>query len=188
MSPTAFPSPIASSPEQFGPYLVYERLGVGGMASVHRAEALGSGGFRKSVALKRLLPHVASNPELVRSFLHEARLASHLCHANIAHTYDLGRVDETYFIAMEFVSGPTLGDCGRQCRDAGVAIPIRLVCNLLIQICDALDHAHNACDATGAPLGIIHRDVSPSNIIVSATGDAKLIDFGIAKATNSVHT
>ncbi len=168
--------------EQFGPYIVYEQIGMGGMASVHRAETQGIAGFTRPVALKRMLPHVAANEELVKSFVREARLASHLRHENVAQTYELGKVDDIYFIAMELVEGRTLRALLRQCSKVG-AMPLPIALNLLNQICDALDYAHNLCDETGQKLGIIHRDVSPTNIIVSEGGVAKLIDFGIAKAS-----
>jgi eukaryotic-like serine/threonine-protein kinase len=170
--------------EVFGPYAVYERLGQGGMATVHRAEKRGIG-IRRPVALKRLLPHVAADPALVKLFVDEARLASHLRHANVAQTYELGKVGDTFFIAMEYASGPTLAQIIRQCLRAAGQIPLTITVNILQQICEALDHAHNLCDESGQPLRIIHRDVSPTNIIVTSTGVVKLIDFGIAKATIS---
>jgi serine/threonine-protein kinase len=169
--------------EEFGPYRVYEQLGLGGMASVHRAEAEGLAGFRRPVALKRMLPHVATNEDLVRSFVREARLASHLRHANVAQTLDLGKVGDTYFIAMELVPGKNLREIMRQCFRVVGAMPLPIALAIIGQIADALDYAHNLCDETGTPLGIIHRDVSPSNIIVSDGGVVKLIDFGIAKAS-----
>jgi serine/threonine protein kinase len=169
--------------EEFGPYLVYEQIGLGGMASVHRAEAPGIAGFTRAVALKRMLPHVAANEDLVRSFVREARLASHLRHANVAQTLDLGRVGSTYFIAMELVPGKNLREVLSQCLRVCGPMPIPIAINIISQIADALDYAHNLCDETGTPLGIIHRDVSPSNVIVSEGGVAKLIDFGIAKAS-----
>ncbi len=179
----------ASTPEAtldvVGPYVVYEQLGKGGMATVHRAETQGVEGFRRPIALKRLLSHLAADPDLVRSFIHEARLASHLHHTNVAQTYDLGRVGDTYFIAMEYVPGATLAQILRQCDAAAGLIPIPVVLSIVTQMCDGLDHAHNLCDASGKPLGIIHRDVSPANVIVSNTGIVKLIDFGIAKAESS---
>jgi len=169
--------------EQFGPYLVYEQLGMGGMATVHRAEMEGIAGFRRPVALKRMLPHVAANEDLVKSFVREARLASHLRHANVAQTYDLGKVDDIYFIAMELVVGRTLRDLLRVCAKTSTRIPIPVSLNILTQICDALDYAHNLTDESGRPFGIIHRDVSPSNVIIGEGGVVKLIDFGIAKAS-----
>jgi hypothetical protein len=166
---------------------VYEQIGAGGMATVHRAEQRGIAGFRRVVALKRLHENVATDPDLLQSFFREARLASYLRHANVAQTFELGKVDETYFIAMEYVPGPTLAQLMRQCATTVGPIPLAVAIDLLTQICDGLEHAHNLCDETGQHLGIVHRDISPSNVIVSATGVAKLIDFGIAKATDSDH-
>ncbi len=176
---------VVSEPEEFGSYLVYEQLGIGGMASVHVAESRSMGGFRKRVALKRLLAHAAENPELVQSFIDEARLVRYLKHANIAQTYDFGKVGDVYFMAMELVPGPTLTQLIRQCNSTLGVIPFPITMNLLIQICDALDYAHNLADEHGKPLGIIHRDVSPPNAIISNTGIVKLIDFGVAKAASS---
>lgn len=175
---------VSQATEEFGPYVVYERLGQGGMATVHRAEKRGVG-IRKPIALKRLLPHVAADPELVKLFVDEARLASRLHHANVAQTYELGKVGETFFIAMEYASGPTLTQVVRQSQKAAGEIPLTVTVNILSQICEALDYAHNLCDESGQALHMVHRDVSPANIIVTNTGVVKLIDFGIAKATIS---
>ena len=172
-------------PEAFGPYLVYERLGIGGMAQVHRAEIAGIEGFRRPVALKRMLSHVAGSVDMVKAFVQEAHLASHLHHANVAQTYDLGKVGDTYFIAMELISGRNLREILRQCGATTGPMPVSVALNILNQICDALDYAHNLCDDRGTPLGIIHRDVSPSNIIFAEGGVVKLIDFGIAKVSAS---
>jgi serine/threonine-protein kinase len=169
-------------PEAFGPYLVYEQLGIGGMAEVHRAEQSGIEGFRKIIALKRMLPHVAENEDMVRSFVREGRLAAYLRHANVAQTYELGKVGEIYFIAMELIDGRNLREILRNCAHNRAIMPVRIALNVINQICDALDYAHNLCDHEGQPLGIIHRDVSPSNVIVAEGGIVKLIDFGIAKA------
>jgi serine/threonine-protein kinase len=171
--------------ERFGSYLVYEQLGVGGMATVHRAERRSAGGFRKRVALKRLLPRAADDPDLVASFVREARLASYLRHANIAKVFDFGEVEGTYFIAMEFVAGPTLLQLFRQCKAAAGPIPLPIAVHLIGQLCDALSYAHTLADEQGRPLGLIHRDVSPPNIIISNAGVAKLIDFGLAKVSRA---
>jgi serine/threonine protein kinase len=176
---------VAAS-QEFGSYVVYEQLGVGGMASVHVAETRSAGGFRKRVALKRLLSHAAAQPELVESFTHEAKLARYLHHANIAQTFDFGQVEDTYFIAMELVSGPTLGQLIRQCKSTIGVIPFPITLNILQQLCDALEYAHTCVDESGTPLGIIHRDVSPPNVVISNTGIVKLIDFGLAKAKTSL--
>ncbi len=162
---------------EFGSYRVYEQLGVGGMATVHRAANKAG----QTVALKRLRPELAAIDEFVQAFVDEARLASHLRHPNVARTYDFGQVEDTYFIAMELVRGPTLSQIQRSCP----RLPLPIALYLVTQLCDALEYAHNLCDAKGLPLGIIHRDVTPANIIVSTDGTAKLIDFGIAKAASS---
>ncbi|HET9620858.1 MAG TPA: protein kinase [Kofleriaceae bacterium] len=173
----------AGSPtEEFGPYLVYEQLGVGGMAQVHRAVEMGVARPRP-VALKRMLSHIASSEDMVKSFVREARLASYLKHPNVAQTFDLGRVGEIYFIVMELITGRNLREVLRHCGATTGPMPVSIALNILNQICDALDYAHNLCDEHGKPLGIIHRDVSPSNVIVADTGVVKLIDFGIAKAS-----
>ena len=155
------------------------------MARVDRAELVGSDGGRRPVALKRMLPHVAANEDMVQAFLREARLASHLRHANVAQTYEFGQVDGVHFIAMELVTGPDLRAVLKHCAQTTGPMPVPIALNLLNQICDALDYAHNLRDETGRPLGIIHRDVSPSNIIVDPAGVVKLIDFGIAKASTA---
>ena len=173
------------SGERFGSYLVYEQLGVGGMASVHRAERRSAGGFRKRFALKRLLPQAAADPDLVAAFVREARLASYLRHTNIAKVFDFGQVDDTYFMAIEFVAGPTLLQLFRQCVAAAGEIPLPVIVQLLGQICEALDYAHTLTDEDGRPLGLIHRDVSPPNIIISHAGVVKLIDFGLAKVSRA---
>ena len=174
--------------EAFGDYVVYEQLGVGGMATVHRAEQRGIAGFSKQVALKRMLPSAASNASLVRSFIREAQLASHMRHGNVAQTYDLGKVGDVYFIAMELVTGRNLREILKHCASVAGNMPLPIAMNIVNQIADALDYAHNLCDESGAPLGIIHRDVSPSNIIVGEGGTVKLIDFGIAKAKGQGQT
>src|SRR5262245_11013644 len=167
--------------EAFGPYLVYEQLGSGGMAYVHRAELVGEGGLRKPVALKRLHTESAADPDYVAAFVHEAQLAAKLRHPNIAQAYDLGKIDNTYYIAMELVPGPTLAQVMQAAADGAGAIPLPIALEILIQLCDALDHAHDLRDDGGNPLDLVHRDVSPMNVIISRTGTVKLIDFGIAK-------
>jgi serine/threonine-protein kinase len=167
------------TPERFGSYLVYEQIGQGGMATVHRAEQPTSHGTRE-VALKRLVPTMQR--EMVALFLDEARLLRYLQHPNIATTFDSGRVFGMYFIAMEYVRGPTLKALVEHCGVTVGSVPQPITLNLAAQLCDALDHAHNQRDEHGKPLGIIHRDVTPANIIISEAGLVKLIDFGLAKA------
>lgn len=175
--------PTAKERERFGAYYLHEQLGEGGMASVHRATRIdGSGG---PVAIKRLWAHLSDDRDFVESFVQEARLTRLLRHDNIAQTYELGKTNGLYYIAMELVRGPTLDAVMRQSRTAAGAIPLPIIVEILIQLCDALDHAHNLRDELGRPLRLIHRDVSPANIILANNGVVKLIDFGIAKAARS---
>jgi len=175
--------------EQFGPYLVYERLGVGGMATVHRALERGIEGFERVVALKRLLPHLAEDASFIKSFVREAKLASLLNHHNIVQIYELGRVSTEYFISMEYIDGNDIRRILRHARKVSGAPPIHVTVGILIQLAEALDYAHTKCDDHGQPLKLVHRDISPSNLIVTPSGHLKVIDFGIAKAQSSqLHT
>jgi serine/threonine protein kinase len=164
-------------PEQFGSYVILDELGQGGMAQVHLAESQVPGRERVQVALKRMLPSVAGNDEMRALFLNEAKLASTLRHSNIAAIHDCGTHRGVPFIAFEFVPGPTVEQLARQCATAVGPIPIPVVLNIACQLCEALHHAHD--------FGIVHRDVSPQNLIVSNLGLVKLIDFGLAKAKQS---
>ena len=175
----------AAVEEPFGPYLVYERLGVGGMATVHRAMEQGAEGFERMVALKRLLPHLAEDASFIKSFVREAKLASLLNHVNIVQIYELGRVGTEYFITMEYIDGRDVRRILRHARKATGPPPVHVTVGLLIQLCDALDYAHTKVDEEGHPLGLVHRDITPSNLIVTSGGHLKIIDFGIAKAQSS---
>jgi serine/threonine protein kinase len=181
---------VDGAPERYGSYLVHEQIGLGGMAKVHRAEqevvARGKPTATRAVALKRLLPTL--DKELVKLFLDEAKLLRYLDHPNIAATYDSGRVFGTYFIAMEYVRGPTLKELVQRAGATVGPVPQPITLNLAAQLCEALDYAHNATDENGNSLGIIHRDVTPANMILSETGLLKLIDFGLAKASLSTET
>jgi serine/threonine-protein kinase len=178
---------VTKAPERYGTYTVHEQLGKGGMATVHRADRQLRNGATQQVALKRLNP--TQQKELVALFLDEARILKLLKHPNVAETYDSGRVFGTYFIAMEYVPGPTLQDLVRHAAKTVGPLPQAVTLNLAMQLCEALDHVHNVKDEKGAPLGIVHRDVTPANILLSDTGLLKLIDFGFAKAaTSSEHT
>jgi len=177
------------APEEFGPYIVYERLGVGGMATVHRAKKRGIAGFERGVALKRMLPHLAEDAEFINSFVREAKLASLLVHPNIAQIYDFGRVGAVYYIAMEHVDGFDVRKMLRYSNRHKEPLPLNVVMSILCELCDALEYAHTFVDEHGTPQGIVHRDVSPSNLIVAQSGHLKVIDFGIAKANaRQLHT
>jgi serine/threonine-protein kinase len=179
----------STAPEEFGPYIVYERLGVGGMATVHRAKKRGIAGFERGVALKRMLPHLAEDAEFINSFVREAKLASLLVHPNIAQIYDFGRVGSVYYIAMEHVDGFDVRKMLRYSNRHKEPLPLNVVMSVLCELCDALEYAHTFVDEHGQPQGIVHRDVSPSNLIVAQSGHLKVIDFGIAKANvRQLHT
>jgi serine/threonine protein kinase len=178
------PDPNPSGPEQFGPYELYERLGMGGMATVYRAKKRGPEGFERSVALKRMLQHLAEDSSFVESFIREAKVASMLAHPNIAQVYDFGRINNVYYIAMELVAGFDLRRLLRHANRANEPIALPVVFSILNELCDALEYAHTFVDETGTAQRIIHRDISPSNLIVAPTGHVKVIDFGIAKANS----
>ncbi|MBK9032610.1 MAG: protein kinase [Myxococcales bacterium] len=171
--------------ETFGSYVLFECLGRGGMATVHRAKQTGIEGFERPVALKRMLPWLTSDPEFVKSFVREARLAAQLRHTNIAQTYDLGKVDGVYFIAMEMIAGRDLREILRQAHNTVGPVPVPIAIHVLFQMCDALDYAHNFRDEQGRALGLVHRDISPANVIVGEDGCAKLVDFGVAKGSTA---
>jgi serine/threonine-protein kinase len=178
--------PIAEpANEEFGPYVVHERLGLGGMATVYRAKKRGIEGYERNVALKRMLSHLAEDSQFVESFIREAKVASLLVHPNIAQVYDFGRINGIYYIAMELVQGFDLRKMLREANRSGDPIPLPVILSVLAEMCDALDYAHTFVDEHGQALGIVHRDVSPSNLIVAQSGHVKMIDFGIAKAQSA---
>lgn len=168
-------------PLAFGPYLLLERLAVGGMAEVYLA-ARREAPAGPLVAVKRLLPTVAERPELVRLFLDEARLLASLAHPGIVAVHDLGRVGPTYYMALDYVAGRDL----RALLDALAAraerLPVAEAAGIAAQLAAALDHAHRRRDAAGAELRVVHRDVSPTNVLVGLDGAVRLVDFGIAQA------
>jgi len=170
--------------ESYGPFEVLERLGVGGMAVVHRAIERSVAGFEREVALKRLLPHLAEDASFVRLFVREAKLASLLQHGNIVQLYELGRVGPSYFISMEYIVGRDLRAAIRQARRVVGPPPVAISLAILSELLDALDYAHTRRDETGVPLGLVHRDISPSNLIINESGHLKVIDFGVAMATH----
>ena len=176
------PAGSENMPEQFGRYEVYESLGVGGMATVHRARERGIAGFERIVALKRLLPNLAQDELFVRAFVREARCAAMLSHVNIVQIFELGRIGHSYFISMEHIEGVDVREIIRRAERHQKPPPIEVTLSIAVQTCEALAHAHSRTGEDGAPLGLIHRDVSPSNLRLNRDGYVKVIDFGIAKA------
>jgi len=171
-----------NKPIPFGKYYLLERINVGGMAEVFKAKTVGVEGFERIVALKRILPSIAEDEEFITMFIDEAKIAVQLQHANIAQIFDLGKVDDSYFIALEYVNGRDLRGIFDDLRKQGQVMPMPQVCHLIMQLCEGLDYAHNKRDVQGRDLNLVHRDVSPQNVLIGYEGEVKLIDFGIAKA------
>ena len=174
-----FPEP---KPEAYGRYVLLDRINVGGMAEVFRGKMAGVEGFERLVARKRSLPNIAADPDFVEMFVDEAKLAVQLQHANIAQIYELGKEHDTYFIAMEYISGVDLRTMWDRARSRNRLLPIAMSCHIMRGVCEGLDAAHRKKDADGDPIGLVHRDVSPQNVLVSFEGEVKVIDFGIARA------
>ncbi|MCA9704472.1 MAG: serine/threonine protein kinase, partial [Myxococcales bacterium] len=165
---------------RMGRYTLLHRLAVGGMAELYVARQGGIEGFEKIVALKRVLTHLAGDPQFVEMFLDEARFAASLDHPNIAHVTDIGEEDGEYFFAMEYVHGANLLEVLR--RSDHVPLPLDCALAIVVGVAAALHHAHEQLGPDGRPLGLVHRDVSPSNVMISHNGAVKLTDFGIARA------
>lgn len=167
---------------RWGKYVLLGRLGHGGMGKIYLAYTPGPAGIEKLLVIKRLHSHLSHDPVLVNSFLDEARLSMALSHPHIVHTYDVGEVDGRYFMVMEFIDGQNLGIVLRAAKRAGLYPPGTLLAGFFLHVLEALHAAHTATDARGRALQIIHRDISPQNILVTYSGVPKLVDFGIAKA------
>ncbi|HEY0195907.1 MAG TPA: protein kinase, partial [Kofleriaceae bacterium] len=168
---------------QFGPYKLIRQVAVGGMAEIHLAKTDGIAGFEKYVAIKMIHPNFAEDEQFIQMLVDEAKIAVQLNHGNIAQTFDLGRVGETYYITMEYVDGADLYKILRRASEQDIEMPLDICAFVGKEISSALDHAHRKRDHAGKSLGIVHRDVSPQNVLVSYSGEVKLVDFGIAKAT-----
>ncbi len=175
---------IAAEPRQLGKYELIRRLATGGMAEIYLARAAAIEGFEKFVVLKRILPQHAENEGFIRMFLAEARLAATLHHPNIVQVYDIGENDGAYFFAMEYVQGLDLRQLFNDARRAERTLPLQHILHIITGVCAGLHYAHEKKDPGGTPLGIVHRDISPSNVLVTFDGGVKVVDFGIAKAAN----
>ena len=169
-------------PRPFGPYTLLRRLAVGGMAEVYIAKARGIGGFEKLVAIKVIHPRYSEDDHFVTMLVDEAKLSVLLTHANIAQTFDLGCIDETYFIVMELVEGADAYKLLKRANEVPAQVPTDIAAYIASEMCQGLDYAHRKRDMTGAPLHIVHRDISPQNVLISFAGEVKIVDFGIAKA------
>ncbi len=171
--------------QTFGNYQLLKKLATGGMAEVWLARHSGIEGFSRLLVVKRILPHLADDPEFVQMFLNEAKIAARFSHPNIAQIYDLGEQNGTFFIAMEFVHGEDLGRVMRKAWTTGQWVARPLAIRIVAAACEGLYYAHTKTDDRGNPLKVVHRDISPQNILISFDGSVKLVDFGIAKAADA---
>lgn len=171
--------------ESFGRYQILRAIGSGGMAQVFLARQTGVGGFEKTIALKLILPNLSADPAFVSMFLQEARLAARISHPNVAQIFDVGEVASRFFIAMEFVRGADLAAILRLAAKLGLSMPVELSARIVADIAAGLHAAHTCVTEDGRKVAIIHRDVSPHNVLVASTGQVKLSDFGIAKAADT---
>ena len=174
-------------PKQIGKYQILDRVAVGGMAELFKAQLIGQLGFEKLVAIKKILPHLAGDQSFVEMFIDEARITAQLDHRNIVSVFELGTDADTPYIAMQYVDGLDVLALLRECARAQVRLPPDLAALIARDVLDALDYAHNALDVQGRPLHIVHRDISPGNVLLSWRGDIKLTDFGIARAAERRH-
>lgn len=166
----------------FGRYLLLDKVAAGGMAEVWRAKLVGEANFQRIVALKKILPHVSEDPEFISMFQDEANITVLLQHPNIGQVFEFAKEEDLYYIAMEYISGKDLKTIWAHLRQRKQVIPQALSCYIVQKMAEGLDYAHRKRDNFGNPLGIVHRDVSPQNVLLSWEGDVKVIDFGIAAA------
>jgi serine/threonine protein kinase len=167
--------------QRVGRYELLELLGIGGMAEVFKARCSGPGGFQRTVVVKRILPANGRDPAFVRMFVSEAKILGLLHHPNVVQVYDFGESDGVLFLVLEYVDGPSLSDALAALGPVGRKTPALVVARIAHEVCRALDHVHNLQGADGIALNVIHRDVTPSNIVLTSAGSVKLLDFGVAK-------
>ncbi len=167
-------------------YRVLEKIASGGMAEVFRAESAGLEGFKKTVAIKRVLPHLSEKKQFIGMFLDEARVSAHLSHSNCVQVFDIGVGDNTYFIVMEFVDGADLKAVIEHRKKINQPIGVEEACLICVRICEGLAYAHELTDHKGDNLGIVHRDMSPPNVLITRHGEVKIVDFGLAKANSQL--
>ncbi|WP_425537966.1 protein kinase [Myxococcus stipitatus] len=175
------------TPQTFGKYVLLSKIAAGGMAVTYRARMTGAAGVTKPCVIKQILPHFVDDEDFVEMFIGEARLVASMSHSNIAQIFDFGEVDGQYFIAMELVQGQPLSKVLRRAQRMGMGFfPESLALHVASKLCDGLDYAHRHVGEDGLEMGLVHRDVSPDNVLISYEGEVKVIDFGIAKATSAV--
>ncbi len=171
---------------RFGKYALVDRLAVGGMAEIFLAREETGSGPARTIVLKRIRPHLTKVSSFVKMFLNEARLAAQLNHPNIVQIHDLGKVADSYYIAMEYISGRDMRRVIPRAAEMGIAFPLVYALKIASSVCQGLYYAHQKTDLAGSPLELVHRDITPENILVSFDGGVKILDFGIAKASNQL--
>jgi serine/threonine-protein kinase len=167
-------------------YRVIKRLASGGMAEVFVAESAGIEGFRKQVAIKRVLPQLSKKEQFIAMFLDEARLSAHLSHSNVVSVFDIGVGDGTYFIVMEYVDGADLKAVMEHSKKVNQTLPVEAAVYVATKICQGLSYAHELKTGDGKPLQIVHRDITPANVLITRYGEVKIVDFGLAKASSQL--
>lgn len=178
-------------PQRIGRYEVVLRLGHGGMATVYLGRATGSAGFERAVAIKVIHPHLVAEPEFVEMFLDEARIAAKIHSPHVASIIDLGEDAGFHYMVLEYIDGETLSALLRQLRARDERLPLSVALQILADACEGLVAVHGLCDPSGRPYGLVHRDISPQNLMINFDGWSKIVDFGLVKATgarNSSHT
>jgi hypothetical protein len=185
-SSTFTPNPVSLT---FGRYRLFERIGAGGMAEVFRAVALGPENFQRTLVIKRILPHLSQDLAFVQMFIDEAKVSGLLSHPNLVQIFEFGKVDDSFFIAMEHVHGRTLAATHKAIKQQRRVMPVPAAAEIARQLCTGLEYAHALRTADGQSLGIVHRDVTPSNLMLSFHGTIKILDFGIARVAEGLrHT
>jgi serine/threonine protein kinase len=171
----------------FGKYFLLKKIATGGMGEIFLAKLKGPVGFEKVLVVKRILHHHLENQEFVDMFFAEARVAASLTHSNIVQIYEMGEIEDSYYIAMEYVHGKPLRDVLDRARSRGESVHPSLVVEMISKVCEGMSYAHNSTNMSGERIGIVHRDINPHNLLVSYSGEVKIIDFGIAKTQMSSH-
>jgi len=185
MKPTeAIANKPESKPVSFGKYPLLEKIGEGGMAELHKARSIDAHGAEKLLAIKRILPHLSGERDLAKAFLEEAKLAALLNHENIVRVYDSGQIKDSYFIVMDYLLGKDLQQIFDESQKRGLPFSFEHALFIAFQICSGLDYAHKLTDPEGQPLHIVHRDISPQNILITYEGVVKIVDFGIVRAAS----
>lgn len=167
---------------KFGKYTLIAKIGDGGMAEVYRAKVTSQSGFEKVVALKKIHTSLSTNDRFVKNFINEARLCGQLHHHNVVEVYEFDKIDDTFYLAMEFIDGMNLEEALRLQRKRDTIFPSNVILSMMLQVLEGLNYAHNAKSMDGKPLKVIHRDLKPSNILIDSNGVVKIVDFGVAKA------